>query len=214
MYICWVIPNIGQILSPLDEMLRSGLLSSLTGRPPPSNLKCALFILPALLGGVRIRIPSKTADGELLSSLLVTFSLKDHILNPDRCGYDIIAEQLQNKGSISRLNMERNAREADDLQSQMSDSLQREVDLAKRKGAYIWLAVLSLTDHDFVLHKSAFHDALALQDGWTLTKLPSKYDCGNGFTVELVLSMKFVTLPPINLQKYAMMSAFSLIYRQ
>ena len=83
-YLCRVIPNIGHLLSPLDEKLRSDLLSALTGRPPPSNLDCALFALPARLGGLGIRIPSKTADSELQSSLLITSSLKDHILDQDR----------------------------------------------------------------------------------------------------------------------------------
>ena len=154
-YLCRVISTIGHLLSPLDEKLRSDLLSALTGRPPPSNLDCALFALPARLGGLGIRIPSKTADSELQSSLLITSSLKDHILDQDReYGYDIVA-------TISRLNRERSVREINDLYSQLPDSLQRAVDLAKEKGASTWLTVLPLTDHGFALHKSAFHDALA-----------------------------------------------------
>ena len=188
-YLCQVIPNIGHLLSPLDEKLRSDLLSALTGRPPPSNLDCALFALPARLGGLGIRIPSKTVDSELQSSLLITSSLKDHILDQDReYGYDIVAEQLQNKATISRLNRERSVREINDLYSQLPDSLQRAVDLAKEKGASAWLTVLPLTDHGFALHKSAFHDALALRYGWIPSKLPSKCDCGNSFSVEHALS--------------------------
>ena len=188
-YLCRVIPNIGHLLCPLDEKLRSDLLSALTGRPPPSNLDCALFALPARLGGLGIRIPSKTADSELQSSLLITSSLKDHILNQDReYGYDIVAEQLQNKATISRLNRERSVREINDLYSQLPDSLQRAVDLAKEKGASTWLTVLPLTDHGFALHKSAFHDALALRYGWIPSELPSKCDCGNSFSVEHALS--------------------------
>ena len=165
----------------LDEMLRSDLLRALTGRPPPSDLECVLFALPARLGGLGIRIPSETAPSELQSSLLVTSSLKDHILDQEReYGHNIITDQLQKKATINRLNRERGVRDADDLFSQLSDSLQRAVNLAKERGASTWLTVLPLTDrdHGFALHKSALHDALALRYGWTPSKLPSKCDCG------------------------------------
>ena len=99
-----------------------------------------------------------------------------------------MAEQLQNKATISRLNRERSVREINDLYNQLPDSLQRAVDLAKEKGASTWLTVLPLTDHGFALHKSAFHDALALRYGWIPSKLPSKCDCGNSFSVEHALS--------------------------
>ena len=58
-------------------------------------------------------------------------------------------------------------------------------------------SVLPLTDHGFALHKSAFHDALALRYGWTPSKLPSKCDCGNSFTVEHALSCARGGLPTI-----------------
>ena len=191
-------PNSGHLLSPLDEMLRSDLLRALTGRPPPSDLECVLFALPARLGGLGIRIPSETAASELQSSLLVTSSLKDHILDQDReYGHNIITDQLQKKATINRLNRERGVRDTDDLYSQLSDSLQRAVNLAKEKGASTWLTVLPLTYHGFALHKSAFHDALALRYGWTPSKLPSKCDRGNSFTVEHALSCARGGLPTI-----------------
>ena len=37
----------------------------------------------------------------------------------------------------------------------------------------------TLTEHGFTLHKSAFHDALALRYGWTPSRLPSKCECSN-----------------------------------
>ena len=64
----------------------------------------------------------------------------------------------------------------------------RAMDLAREKGASTWLTVLPLTEHGFSLHKSAFHDAMALRYGWSPTKIPYKCDCGNGMTVEHALS--------------------------
>ena len=71
---------------------------------------------------------------------------------------------------------------------QLSDGLRKAVDLAKPKGASTWFTVLPLMEHGFTLHKSAFHDALALQNGWTSSCLPSKHECGNTFNVEHALS--------------------------
>ena len=74
------------------------------------------------------------------------------------------------------------------MYQQLSDKLQKAVDFAKAKGASTWLTVLPLMENVFTLHKSAFHDALALQYGWTPSCLPSKYECGNTFNVEHPLS--------------------------
>ena len=64
-YLSLVIPNIGDELSSLDDVLRSKLHPALTGRPPPNDLEFALFALPTRLGDLGIRIPSKAANSEL-----------------------------------------------------------------------------------------------------------------------------------------------------
>ena len=163
---------------------------------PPSDLECALFTLPARLGRLGIRIPSETAASELNSSLLLSSSLKDDILDQDReYGHNIITDQLKNRATINSV------RDADDLYRQLSDSMQRAVNLAKEKGASTWLTVLPLTDHGFALHKSAFHDSLALRYGWTPSKPSSKCDCGNSFTVEHALSCARGRIPTIRHNK-------------
>ena len=51
-YLSRTTPNINYLMMQLDETLRSKLLPPLTGRPPPSDLECSLFALPARLGGL------------------------------------------------------------------------------------------------------------------------------------------------------------------
>ena len=197
-YLSRVTPNIGHLLTPLDTVLRMDLLPALTGRPPPNDLECDLFALPARLGELGIRIPSRNADRELQSSLLITSPLMDHILKQDKeYGSDIIADQLQNKSIISKRNKDRSIEEADILYSHLPDQLQRAVDLAKEKGASTWLTVLPLTEHGFSLHRSAFQDVLALRYGWSPSKLPSKCICGKNFTVEHALSCARGAFPSI-----------------
>ena len=68
-YFSRVIPNISHLLEPLENIIRSGLIPALTGRPPPNDFECDLFAPPAArLGGLGIRLPSKKADREHNSS--------------------------------------------------------------------------------------------------------------------------------------------------
>ena len=134
-------------------------------------------------------MPSKNADRELHSSLLITSALQDHILLQDHeYGYDILVKQLESNATISNSNKERSLRDADDLYYLLSNSLQRAVILVREKGSSTWLTALLLAEHGFTLHKGAFHDALALRYGWTPSNLPAKCDCGSSFSVEHALS--------------------------
>ena len=188
-YLSRTIPNISNLLKPLDDTLRTKLIPTLTGRPPPSDLECALFALPARMGGLGVTIPSKQADQEHLSSLLVTSALQDHILSQDEAyGYEVIAKQLESKAIVRNKNKEKSSKAASDLMELLPDSLQRSVKLASEKGSSTWLTVLPLSEHGFALHKGAFHDALALRYGWTPDRLPSKCACGASFSVEHALS--------------------------
>ena len=188
-YLSRVTPDISHLLDPLDIALKTKLLPALTGRPTPNDQECALFALPARHGGLGIRIPSKSAERELQSSLQATSSLVAKILEQNqRYGYDIIDHQLQSKASIRRRNEEMCCKEADDLHSQLPPQLQKAVDLAQEKGASTWLTALPLKEHGFTLHRAAFHDAMALRYGWSPSNLPSRCDCGKNNTIDHALS--------------------------
>ena len=83
------------------------------------------------------------------------------------------------------------------MYSQLPDRLQKAVALSREKGASTWLTVLPLTEHGFTLHKSAFHDALALRYGWVPARLSTKCGCGNNFSVEHALSCATGGFPTI-----------------
>ena len=116
-YLSRVQPHIHHLLLPLDNVLRSDLLPSLTRRPPPNDLECALFDLPARLGG----LPSRHAEREHQCSQLITAPLRDHILNQDdEYGYDILNEQIQKKAQVSIDNRQRCQEEADAIHEQLA----------------------------------------------------------------------------------------------
>ena len=90
-YLSRVQPHIHHLLLPLDNALRTELLPSLTSRPLPNDSECALFDLPARLGGLGVRLPSRHAEREHQSSQLITAPLTDHIFNQeDEYGYDMM----------------------------------------------------------------------------------------------------------------------------
>ena len=187
-YLCRTVPN-SDLLKPLDDALRTKLIPALTGKPPPNDLECTLFALPARMGGLGITIPSKQADQEHQSSQLVTSVLQDHILMQDETySFEVIAKQLESKTTVRNINKDNCSKATSDLMELLPDSLQRSTKLASEKGSSTWLTVLPLSEHGFALHKRAFQDSLALRYGWTPDNLPSKCSCGVSFSVERALS--------------------------
>ena len=65
-----------------------------------------------------------------------------------------------------------------------SNTLKTSVELASEKGASNWLTVLPLQEYSITLHKTAFHDAVALRYGWDPVRLPQYCACGTKFSVE------------------------------
>ena len=95
---------------------------------------------------------------------------------------------MESSALVRKENKERSSKEAEDLNPQLPDYLQRAKELATEKGASIWLTTLPLSEHGFTLHKGEFFDAMALRYGWIPSQIPSKCDCGNSFSVEHALS--------------------------
>jgi len=58
------------------------------------------------------------------------------------------------------------------------------VELASKKGASSWLTVLPWQEHIFALHKTGFHDVIALRYGWDPARVPLHCPCGAKFTIE------------------------------
>ena len=92
------IPNIGHLLQPLEELLRTKFIPSLTGRAAPSDLERELLALPAHLGGLGLLNPSNLSTTEYSASMKVTQPLVDHIIKQDeKYGYEILQDQLSAK---------------------------------------------------------------------------------------------------------------------
>ncbi|KAL5505646.1 hypothetical protein EMCRGX_G007111 [Ephydatia muelleri] len=188
-YVARTIPNIGHLLQPLDELLRTKFIPLLTGRAAPSDLERELLALPAHLGGLGLLNPSHLSTTEYSASMKVTQPLVDHIIKQDETyGYEILQDQLSAKAEVHKSKREQHSNAASTLKDILPPSLAHAMDLSQEKGASTWLSVLPLEEYGFALHKGAFRDALALHYSWSPGNAPLNCACGTHFSVEHVLS--------------------------
>ena len=182
-------PDIGSLLQPLEDIIRSKLIPGLTERSPPNDDMRLLLALPARLGGIAVTNPAADTDSTFTASTRIAGSLKDAILScsPDY-SYEVMSDQLSAKSDIHQLRRQQSNQQAATLKEKLPDSLKKAMDLASEKGASSWLTTLPIEECRFTLHKGAFHDALALRYGWHPTRTLSNCSCGSSFTVEHALS--------------------------
>ena len=94
------IPDISNLLLPLDEIINTHFIPALTGCGSVSNLERQLLALPTRLSGLGIAIPSKIAPFEH-SSIKVTAPLVALIMQHNLTyTAAIAAEQQQTKSEI------------------------------------------------------------------------------------------------------------------
>ena len=109
-------------------------------------------------------------------------------------------EQIIRKSGIQSARQSHYSSASSSICANLKHSLQLAVDLANTKRASSWLSTLPLAEDGFVLHKSAFHDALVLRYGWSLSRTPSHCACGTSFIVDHALSCPKGGLPTLRLE--------------
>ena len=79
-YLIRTIPNISDLLQPLEDAISKCFLPILTGKAALSDLERALFALPTNLGDLSIPKPTDTASTEFISSCKITAPIVDTIV--------------------------------------------------------------------------------------------------------------------------------------
>ena len=78
-YLTRTTPNIGELLTSLEQAIRSRLIPKLTGREAPNDPKRRLFALPTRLGGLDLTDPAVAAEEQFIASKTITKPLVDLI---------------------------------------------------------------------------------------------------------------------------------------
>ena len=181
------IPDISKFFTALEEILRNCFIPIITGRKAISNLERDLIALPCRLGGLGIPNPSVVSNHHYNASHEITAPLVRLIMEQKfEYNEDIEFQQKKVKQTIKKTRRELQMTDAKRLN--LSESLERAVELAKEKGSSNWLTALPLDSHGFALHKGAFRDALCLRYGWMPDRLPTKCDCGEPFSIDHALN--------------------------
>ena len=141
------------------------------------NVIHALLALPVRLGGLAIIDPTKTVDAEYESSIRVTAPLIALIVAHEKSLGDSHAQQHSIRKEIHVEKRKKCEETTQLLLEQLPLDMRRNVQLAQEKSSSSWLSVRPPEQHRFVLHKSAFLDAICLRYGWTLSRLPARCAC-------------------------------------
>ena len=186
-YFIRTIPNLSELLKPIDEIINTQFIPAITERQAISNDDRTLLSLPVRLGGLGIPIFSDSCVFEYENSQRITAQLKERILAQD--GHYSINPQITKEvdAAIKVEREERLQKTLKDLRKNMSKEEIRANDIAQMKGASAWLTALPLQGEGFVLNKREFFDAVAMRYRWPLKRLPLRCVCGKPFVMDHAL---------------------------
>ena len=100
---------------------------------------------------------------------------------------DCLDARVQLRSKFHSRSHQEQLQSANPLLDELPPNMRSSVMLAQEKGASNWLSCLLLKSHNFVLHKTAFCDAIALHYHWLPSACPTSCACGHSFTIEHAL---------------------------
>ena len=187
-YFIRTIPDLSEILKPLDDVINNKFIPAITERQAISDDDRRLISLPARSGGLGIPIYSEACVVEYENSRKLTKQLNGKIVAQNQ---EVIEDQSEEVHTNNTLKAEKIQREKEilkDLRTRMTKEQMRGNEVAQLKGASAWLTSLPLKEEGFVLNKREFFDALALRYRWPLSRLPQYCACGKNFDMDHAMS--------------------------
>ena len=163
-YFMRTIPNISQLLKPLEDAIRHKLIPALTEGRFLSDDERSLISLPVRLGGLGIINPTQISDDEFENSKRMTENLTASIKIQSRD----LPEDFDELSRLCKLKIrtERRAKQVETLENlilRMSQDQKRVNEISRESGSSNWLSCLPLEDSGYVLTKQEFWDVLNLR---------------------------------------------------
>ena len=187
-YISRAMPNLTSLFKPLEDTIRLHFLPAVLRRPV-NDLEREILSLPARFGGLGVFDPCNICVGAHSDSKLLTEPLVQFILNQQS---DFVPGDLSADVANIRTKLETDREEHyKDQFKQLFDhapaSMQACMNVAREKGASSWVTACPSHEHNTVLSKGEFVDAVCIRYGWTLPNLPDSCVCGATFDVQHAL---------------------------
>ena len=135
-YLLRTIPDIDDLLQPLENAIHQHLIPALIGRPPCSSIVRDLFALPVRLGGLGLRDPSATSSESFQSSERITAPLVALITSQD-ANESIDPDTTSTiKKEVKKRNRQKQDEQARIVYDQLTPELRRCADLSTEKGSF------------------------------------------------------------------------------
>lgn len=182
-YYMRTIPNLEEVLKPLDEVIDRSFIPAIIEGHVLSSDDRKLLSLPVRLGGMGIPLFSEICQKEYEYSLKVTQLIRPRIVAQDHVFIPNQQAEKQIEAEIKKEREQCYATTLEDLRQRMPREKLRGNELAQMKGASAWLTALPLKEEGYVLSKREFFDAVMIRYMWEVKRLPSKCVCGQGFSV-------------------------------
>ena len=180
-YFIRTIPDLTDILKPLDDYLTEHFIPAFTEGHILSEADRKLISLPVRYGGLGIPIYQELCTREYNNSRKVTAPLTPRIVSQEQTYVYSKTRERQIDMEIKKAREEIHKSKLQSLRSDMTPQQIRANDLAQMKGASAWLTSLPLQDEGFVLNKREFFDAISLRYRWNLKRTPTNCACNKPF---------------------------------
>ena len=183
--------DIAHLYQPLEDCIKNVFLPSFL-QFSFSDSERKLFSLPAKYGGLGVFNPTEICPYEFQSSCNTTAPLVKMItdqrleLSLEGC-HDMDVQIKGAKSLITNTKCLRHQQRLSYIKTELSESLQKQVDLLCRKESSSWLTSLPLQEYDFVLNKEEFVDVMCIRYLHPLKNMPKKCACGTNNSLDHAL---------------------------
>lgn len=174
--------DIAETLQPLEDSIRTSFLPALLGYEI-SDIERDVFALPARDGGLGIHNPTKRCSRQFQNSVEITKPLLDKILNQEiKLDAVKLRDEQQGIRLVQKLIAEKeNKTEQQRLKEIAPAALLAGIKASSEPGASSWLTAIPSHDHQTILAKGDFRDAMCLRTGREPKGLPTTCGCGERF---------------------------------
>ena len=190
MFIMRTLSEIGNLFQPLEEVIVKEFLPAILGFPFSDDER-RIFSLPARSGGLGIFNPCDIAEKEYNYSTTATAPLVEDIINQRKTYSADVSDKIKDaKKKIQRDKTTDSSAMFEEIKQKLSDSAAKNLELQSHKGASSWLTCLPLAEHDFVVNKQEFKDAMSLRYGKPINGMPRYCSCGEANNLNHALICK------------------------
>jgi hypothetical protein len=185
-FVARTVSGAGPLFADLERAIRYSFLPAILGGRAVTDAERELLSLPARFGGLGIfnpceRAPTSFNYSEGLCAPLVALLLRQ------ADSFDPVSLKEEQKAIRNMQDVDidfQNTAKADSIMAKSSPELKRAIEIARQKGASSWVTAMPTEEHDTVLHKRDFVDAVYIRYAWAILDLPERCVCGKHFDVQ------------------------------